>query len=226
MAEEDSLDLETAVPAETADDGFSHARGARKPPTPHEGRPRQRTGSSTSYKALLADTQQELILPGRNERRDRAKDRDTHHARGSGRDASGSGRFHRSEGHSVGQENKGLKKKVQAKQVVEKQEKEVYIPSTVTVQRLAGIFGMKLCESGSSTTTTIVDVQTRCRRRCTISACRRTSAGQITVGRAVRLKETTLTNAVLTAEEACNLALERNLNPIIDDEAAFDIIPE
>lgn len=146
MTEEDGLETESAGPPETAADGFSHARGARKPPTPHEGRPRQRTGSSTSYKALLADTQQELLLPGRNERRDRAKDKDPHHAHGSRRDAPG-GRFHRSEGHSVAQENKGLKKKVQAKQIIEKQEKEVFIPSTVTVQRLAAIFGVKLCES-------------------------------------------------------------------------------
>lgn len=143
--------------SEESFDDNSRVASARRQPAPHEGRPRHQRGSSasTSYKALLADTQQELLLPGRNERRDRGRDRDSHHVHGgsSRRDAAGpsaGGRFHRSDGHSVGQEHKDIRKKVQAKKIAEKQEKEVFIPSTVTVQRLAGIFGTKLCECWDS----------------------------------------------------------------------------
>jgi len=31
---------------------------------------------------------------------------------------------------------------------------------------------------------------------------------------------------VLSAEEACDIALEYGFNPVVDDEAAFDIFPE
>jgi len=30
----------------------------------------------------------------------------------------------------------------------------------------------------------------------------------------------------LNAEEACDVALEFGFNPIVDDEAAFDLLPE
>jgi translation initiation factor IF-2 len=31
---------------------------------------------------------------------------------------------------------------------------------------------------------------------------------------------------VLTSEEACNMAIEYDLNPVVDDERSFDIYPE
>ena len=77
-----------------------------------------------------------------------------------------------------------------------KTEKEVFIPSTVAVERLATIFNVKLFH-----------LQTRMKRLDMTEDQRRS-------------------DYTLTAEEACNLALEYGFNPVVDDEAAFDIFPD
>ena len=77
-----------------------------------------------------------------------------------------------------------------------KTEKEVFVPSTVAVERLAKIFNVKLFH-----------LQTRMMRLDMTEDQRRS-------------------DYILTAEEACNLALEYGFNPVVDDEATFDIFPD
>jgi hypothetical protein len=36
----------------------------------------------------------------------------------------------------------------------------------------------------------------------------------------------TADSAVMSSEEACNIALEYGFNPVVDDERSFDIYPE
>ncbi|EIW69086.1 hypothetical protein TREMEDRAFT_12302, partial [Tremella mesenterica DSM 1558] len=76
-----------------------------------------------------------------------------------------------------------------------KKERDVYIPSTVTVARLADIFGVKLFQL---------------RRRM--------------LGIGINEDQTRATWS--DAEEACNVALEFGMNPIVDDEKSFDLYPE
>ncbi|ORY27498.1 hypothetical protein BCR39DRAFT_538296 [Naematelia encephala] len=90
-----------------------------------------------------------------------------------------------------------IRSKAKPKRVVEvKAEREVVIPSTVTVGRLANIFGTKLFPL------------------------------QAMMARMGMPEEQRRPDYLLTAEQACDVALEYGLNPIIDDERAFDILPE
>ena len=89
------------------------------------------------------------------------------------------------------------RKKEKAKLFPErKAETEVYIPSTIAVERLAAIFDVKL-----------FNLQTRMMHLDMTEDQRRP-------------------DYILTAEQACDVALEYGFNPIVDDEAAFDILPD
>ncbi|WVF66881.1 translation initiation factor IF-2 [Kwoniella sp. CBS 6097] len=76
------------------------------------------------------------------------------------------------------------------------EEKEVYIPRTVSTANLAKIFGVKLFH-----------LQTRM-MRLDMSEDQRRS------------------DYLLNAEQACDIAIEYGFNPVVDDEASFDIYPD
>jgi translation initiation factor IF-2 len=109
-----------------------------------------------------------------------------------------------------------------------RQEKEVFIPSTVTVGRLAYIFDVKLCTSRMLLFSGIQadgysqsadeDDETRNERG--------SKKSRLQLVRAMSGRKGTLIVLVLTAEEACNIALEYGFNPVVDDERSFDIYPE
>lgn len=112
-------------------------------------RNRAKGESSHSYKSLrLSAMGGEIALPGRDRSRT-AKDKDR--AR---RDTSHEFRaFDRADKRAT---DSGTKRGNSSKREVEKKvEKEVYIPSTVNVGRLADIFGVKLCELAETVTMTI-----------------------------------------------------------------------
>ncbi|WWC68814.1 translation initiation factor IF-2 [Kwoniella pini CBS 10737] len=79
---------------------------------------------------------------------------------------------------------------------VVQQEKQVYIPRTISVANLAKIFGVKLFH-----------LQTRM-SRLDMSEDQRRS------------------DYLLNAEQACDIAIEYGFDPIVDDEASFDIYPD
>ncbi|KAI9632388.1 uncharacterized protein MKK02DRAFT_19911 [Dioszegia hungarica] len=82
------------------------------------------------------------------------------------------------------------------KEVESRLEKKVFVPSSVSVGRLAHIFDVK-----------IFNLQ-RTMQRLGLSEDQRRS------------------DYLLTSEEACNIALEYGLDPTVDDERTFDIFPE
>ncbi|WVO13212.1 translation initiation factor IF-2 [Cryptococcus depauperatus] len=89
------------------------------------------------------------------------------------------------------------KPKMSKPKVVEaKAEKEVYIPRHISTGNLAKIFGVKLFSLQSKML------------RLDMSEDQRRS------------------DYILNAEEACNIALEYDFNPVVDDEASFDIYPD
>lgn len=77
-----------------------------------------------------------------------------------------------------------------------RQEKEVYIPRTISTGNLAKIFGVKLFPLQAKMMQ--LDMSEDQRR----------------------------SDYLLNAEEACNIAIEYGYNPIVDDDASFDIYPE
>ncbi|WWC60108.1 translation initiation factor IF-2 [Kwoniella dejecticola CBS 10117] len=79
---------------------------------------------------------------------------------------------------------------------VMEQEKQVYIPRTISVANLAKIFGVKLFH-----------LQTRM-SRLDMSEDQRRS------------------DYLLNAEQACDIAIEYGFDPVVDDEASFDIYPD
>ncbi|ODO09433.1 translation initiation factor IF-2 [Cryptococcus amylolentus CBS 6273] len=77
-----------------------------------------------------------------------------------------------------------------------RQEKEVYIPRTVSTANLAKIFGVKLFPL------------------------------QAKMLQLEMTEDERRPDYLLSAEQACNIAIEYGYNPIVDDEASFDIYPE
>lgn len=75
-------------------------------------------------------------------------------------------------------------------------EKEVYIPRTISTGNLAKIFGVKLFPLQAKMMQ--LDMSEDQRR----------------------------SDYLLSSEEACNIAIEYGYNPIVDDDASFDIYPE
>ncbi|KAK8861396.1 translation initiation factor IF-2 [Kwoniella newhampshirensis] len=75
-------------------------------------------------------------------------------------------------------------------------EKEVYIPRTISTGNLAKIFGVKL-----------FPLQAKMMRLDMSDDQRRS-------------------DYLMSAEEACNIAIEYGYNPVVDDEASFDIYPD
>ncbi|ORX36345.1 hypothetical protein BD324DRAFT_580627 [Kockovaella imperatae] len=89
------------------------------------------------------------------------------------------------------------RKKQEAARIKQLQaERQVFIPSSVTVARLAGILGLKW------------------------------SRLQIRMAQLGMTEEQRRSDYMLTEEEAVNVALEFGFDPKIDDEAFFDIIPQ
>ncbi|WVR03987.1 translation initiation factor IF-2 [Kwoniella sp. DSM 27419] len=80
--------------------------------------------------------------------------------------------------------------------VVETREKEVYIPRTVSVANLAKIFGVKLFPL------------------------------QAKMARLDMSEDQRRPDYLLNAEQSCDIALEYGFNPVVDDEASFDIYPD
>lgn len=89
-----------------------------------------------------------------------------------------------------------LKKVKKSRLIENKPEKEVVIPSSVSVARLAAIFGVKLYQ-----------LQVRMMRTGMDEDHRRP-------------------DYILNAEQACDIAIEYGFNPVVDDERAFDIFPD
>ncbi|WWC87684.1 translation initiation factor IF-2 [Kwoniella dendrophila CBS 6074] len=87
-------------------------------------------------------------------------------------------------------------KLLKPKIVIQQQEKQVYIPRTISVANLAKIFNVKL-----------FSLQTRM-LRLDMSEDQRRS------------------DYLLNAEQACNIAIEHGFDPVVDDEASFDIYPD
>ncbi|WWD16698.1 translation initiation factor IF-2 [Kwoniella shandongensis] len=93
--------------------------------------------------------------------------------------------------------NQPRKPKISKPKLVEvRAEKEVYIPRTISTGNLAKIFGVKL-----------FPLQAKM-MRLDMSEDQRRS------------------DYLLSAEEACNIAIEYGYNPVVDDEASFDIYPD
>ncbi|OCF45095.1 hypothetical protein I317_01148, partial [Kwoniella heveanensis CBS 569] len=155
--------------------GFEERRG-------HSSRDRRggnRRDSGGSLLARLRD-QDEASLPSRgHHKRDRV-----HHLPNTTNGSSSSTT------PTAARKPKGPKPKV-----VE-EEKEVYIPRTVSTANLAKIFGVKLFH-----------LQTRM-MRLDMSEDQRRS------------------DYLLNAEQACDIAIEYGFNPVVDDEASFDIYPD
>ncbi|AFR92710.2 translation initiation factor IF-2 [Cryptococcus neoformans var. grubii H99] len=82
------------------------------------------------------------------------------------------------------------------KVISSRSEKEVYIPRTISTGNLAKIFGVKLFPLQAKMMQ--LDMSEDQRR----------------------------SDYLLSAEEACNIAIEYGYNPIVDDEASFDIYPD
>ncbi|WVQ73734.1 translation initiation factor IF-2 [Cryptococcus sp. DSM 104548] len=76
------------------------------------------------------------------------------------------------------------------------QEKEVYIPRTVSTANLAKIFGVKLFPL------------------------------QAKMMQLEMTEDERRPDYLLSAEQACNIAIDYGYNPIVDDEASFDIYPD
>ena len=93
----------------------------------HRGHSRDQHGDSRSIRGRLGQSE-EFALPSRPHRSNKGKGRD-----------------HEREVKRVDKPRKSADER--RRQATVKQEKEVYIPSTVTVGRLADIFGKKLCKS-------------------------------------------------------------------------------
>ncbi|WVW79952.1 translation initiation factor IF-2 [Kwoniella bestiolae CBS 10118] len=85
-------------------------------------------------------------------------------------------------------------KPIKAKVIEE--EKQVYIPRTISTANLAKIFGVKL-----------FNLQTRMSRLDMTEDQRRS-------------------DYLLNAEQACDIAIEYGFDPVVDDEASFDIYPD
>ncbi|WVQ94490.1 hypothetical protein IAU59_001569 [Kwoniella sp. CBS 9459] len=161
-------------------DGLGERRGHGSRDRDRRGGGHRKESGGGSLLARLRD-QDEALLPTRgHHKRDRA-----HHLPSTTNGASSS-----STASPAVRKPKGPKPKV-----IE-EEKEVYIPRTVSTANLAKIFGVKLFH-----------LQTRM-MRLDMSEDQRRS------------------DYLLNAEQACDIAIEYGFNPVVDDEASFDIYPD
>ena len=123
---------------------------------------------------------------------------------------------------------KGKGKTKSSARVVKPVNVDVYIPSVVSVGTLARLLNVKLGMSSMPSRhcpSNIAFFEIRCVERWSESVWR-PRLSMITVSTiSMSIERAVICPTVLTSEYASLLALEFNRNPIINDEAAFDIYP-
>ncbi|WVQ62787.1 translation initiation factor IF-2 [Kwoniella botswanensis] len=101
-----------------------------------------------------------------------------------------------SQSNIISAQSQAMRKPKNLKPKIIEEEKQVYIPRTISVANLAKIFGVKL-----------FNLQTRMSRLDMTEDQRRS-------------------DYLLNAEQACDIAIEYGFDPVVDDEASFDIYPD
>ncbi|WWD08829.1 translation initiation factor IF-2 [Kwoniella europaea PYCC6329] len=101
-----------------------------------------------------------------------------------------------SQSNTISAQSQAVRKPKSPKPKVIEEEKQVYIPRTISVANLAKIFGVKL-----------FNLQTRMSRLDMTEDQRRS-------------------DYLLNAEQACDIAIEYGFDPVVDEEASFDIYPD